>query len=143
MPADSVGFVPSRLRANIAGLEARPGVYEFAVSKNTGRRCKVYVGESGSILKRHQRYARTGDHLVLLLDAAIRDGCTVWMRCKYTGSKESAVAWEAYFLRKYDYAWNMRHNACKRNVSIVKRWNAWLCMFSMHVVDNPVKPELL
>lgn len=127
----------SRTHEDIMNLNARPGVYEFAISKGSGRRYKVYIGESGSIRQRHQTYTRTGDHLVLLFDAALRNNCTIWRRCKYVKTKQKAVAWEAYFLGKYDYCWNAKQNRRKRNVNIVTSYFC-LCMSSMSIVEKPM-----
>ena len=141
MLPDKTGFVLAHLNTktheDIKGLNARPGVYEFAISKGSGRRYKVYIGESGSIRKRHQTYAKTGDHLVLYFDAALKNGCTIWRRCKYIKTKQKAVAWEAYFLGKYDYAWNAQQNQRKRSVSIVKSYFC-LCMSSVNIVEKPM-----
>ena len=122
---------------DIMSLNARPGVYEFAISKGSKRRYKVYIGESGSIRKRHQTYAKTGDHLVLLFDVALKDGCTIWRRCRYVKTKQKAVTWEAYFLGKYDYAWNAQQNQRKRSVSIVASYFC-LCMSSVNIVEEPM-----
>lgn len=134
-----LGFTAAYLRpqmhADIMALEAKPGVYEFAISKKGGRRYKVYIGESGSIRKRHQTYAKNGDHLLQLLDAAVRDGCTIWRRCKYVRTKEKAVSWEAWFLARYDYAWNARQNQRKRKINIVSQ-HFCLCMSSLKIVDE-------
>jgi GIY-YIG domain-containing protein len=143
----ALGFTAAYLRpqthAGIRALEAKPGVYEFAISKKNGRRYKVYVGESGSIRKRHQAYAKTGDHLLQLFDAALRDGCTIWRRCKYVKTKKKAVSWEAWFLARYDYAWNAQQNQRKRNVGIVSR-HFCLCMSSLQIVEDvPVRRDLL
>ena len=138
---DAKGFEFSRKRpqthVDIGNLQRRPGVYEFAISKGGNRRYKTYVGESGSMQKRHQTYARTGDHLLPLFDAALKNGCIIWRRCKYIKTKEKAVAREAKLLRKYDYCWNARQNTRKRNISIVSR-SLCLCFASMHVIEEPV-----
>ena len=126
-----------RTHENIMSLNAKPGVYEFAISKGSGQGYKVYIGESGSIRKRHQTYAKTGDHLVLLFDAALKDGCTIWRRCRYVKTKKKAVAWEAYFLGKYDYAWNAQQNQRKRKVGIVTNYFC-LCMSSMSIAEEPM-----
>ena len=131
--------VNPRTHEDIMSLNAKPGVYEFAISKGSGRRYKIYIGESGSIRKRHQTYAKTGDHLILLFDASLKDGCTIWRRCRYVKTKHKAVAWEAYFLEKYDYAWNARQNQKKRNVSIVTSYLCF-CMSSMSIVEEPSAP---
>jgi len=103
-------------------LEPRPGVYEFAVSRmSSTRRFKVYIGESGSISKRHQAYTRPDSHLAQLFSIAVANRCTVWRRCKYVKTKKRAVAWEAHFLARYDYAWNAKQNMSKRAVSVVQR----------------------
>ena len=125
---------------DIMSLNAKPGVYEFAISKGSGRRYKIYIGESGSIRKRHQTYAKTGDHLVLFFDAALKDGCTIWRRCRYVKTKQKAVAWEAYFLGKFDYAWNTQQNRRKRKVNIVTSYFC-LCMSSMNIVEEPPAPR--
>lgn len=126
-----------RTHEDIMSLNAKPGVYEFAISKGSGRRYKVYIGESGSIRKRHQTYAKAGDHLVLLFDAALKDGCTIWRRCMYVKTKQKAVAWEAYFLGKYDYAWNAQQNQKKRRVNIVTSYFC-LCIPSINIVEEPL-----
>ena len=132
----SFAHLNSKIHEDIMSLNARPGVYEFAISKGSAGRYKVYIGESGSIRKRHQTYAKTGGHLVLLLDAALKDGCTVWRRCRYVKTKQKAVAWEAYFLGKYDYAWNAQQNQCKRKISIVTSYFC-LCMSCVSIVEEP------
>ena len=121
-------------RQHVGFFEARPGVYEFAMSKGNSRRYKVYVGQSGSMRKRHQYYAMTGSHLVQLFDAALRDGCTIWRRCKYVKSKERAVAWEAYLLNRHDYAWNAQQNQRKRNIKIVRRYTC-MCVPFMSTIE--------
>ena len=131
---DKAGFASAR--QNICFLEAKPGVYEFAISKGYSRRYKVYIGESGSIRKRHQTYAKTGDHLVLLFDAALKEGCTIWCRWRYVKTKQKAVAWEAYFLNKYDYAWNAQQNRCRRKVSIVSSCSCWCTSFTRIVEEH-------
>jgi GIY-YIG domain-containing protein len=136
-----------RNQAGVAALGLGPGVYEFAISKGAGwrpwaispYRYKVYIGESASLRRRHQTYARTGDHLLLLFDAALRDGCTIWRRCKHVETKEKAVSWEAWFLRLYDYPWNAQLNGRKRTVNIVSR-NSCLCMSSLHIVEEVYVP---
>lgn len=136
---NSAGFAFAHLNhkshEDIMSLSAKPGVYEFAISKGSGRRYKIYIGESGSIRKRHQTYVKTGDHLVLLLDATLKDGCTIWRRCRYVKTKQKAVAWEAYFLEKYSYAWNARKNKRKRNIKIVTSYFCF-CIPSMNIVEN-------
>jgi GIY-YIG domain-containing protein len=138
------GFALSRIRlethADIGDLAPGPGVYEFAISKGGGRRYKVYIGESGSLRKRHQAYARTGDHLVRLFDIAVKDGCTIWRRCKSVKTKEKAVSWEAWFLARYDYPWNAQQNGRKRAVAIVSR-RFCLCMSSLHIVEEVPPPR--
>lgn len=122
-------------RQHVSFLEARPGVYELAISKGSNRKYKVYIGESGSIRKRHQAYAVTGSNLLAPFDAALRDGCTVWQRCRYVKTKGDAVAWESYFLKRYDYAWNAQQNQRKRFVSIVSR-HFCMCMPSTSIVEE-------
>jgi hypothetical protein len=129
-----MGFASAR--QNVCYLDARPGVYELAISKGQGRRYKVYIGESGSVRKRYQAYAKSGDHLILLFDAALRQGCTVWMRCKYVKTKARAVAWEAYFLGKYDYAWNAQQNTRRRCISIVRGCSC-MCTHFTGIVEEP------
>jgi hypothetical protein len=124
------------VQEGVKDLRPVPGVYEFAISKSGGRRYKVYVGESGSMRKRHQTYAKTGDHLILLLDKALRDGCTVWRRCRYVKSKKKAVKKEAKLLRKFDYSWNAQQNGRKRDVGIVSSYFC-MCMSSMRITENP------
>lgn len=138
------GFAFSRLNPrsheDIMSLNARPGVYEFAISKGSGQRYKVYIGESGSIRKRHQTYAKTGNHLVMIFDAALKNNCTIWRRCKYVKTKQKAVAWEAYFLGIYNYAWNAQQNQRKRKVNIVTSYFC-LCMSSVSIVEEPLVPR--
>ena len=133
------GFALARQRVSF--LETRPGVYEFAISRGNSRRYKVYVGHSGSMRKRRQSYAMTGSHLVQLFDAVLRDGCTIWMRCKYVKSKEKAVAWEAYFLNRYDYAWNAQQNMGKRSITIVRQY-VCMCMPFMGIMGTTVEGTL-
>ena len=141
---DKIGFafvhLNPKIHENIMSLGARPGVYEFAISKGPGRRYKVYIGESGSIRKRHQTYAKTGDHLVMLFDAALKDGCTIWRRCRYVKTKQKAVAWEAYFLGKFDYAWNVQQNQKRRKISIMTSYFC-LCIPSINIVEEPPAPR--
>jgi hypothetical protein len=131
-----------RIHENTMSLNAVPGVYEFAISKGSRRRYKVYIGESGSIRKRHQTYAKTGDHLALLFDAALKSGYTIWRRCRYVKTKQKAVAWEAYFLGIYNYAWNAQQNKRKRNVSIITSYFC-LCMSSMSIIEEPSAPSVV
>ncbi len=137
---NSLGFelACQRLQTHvdIRELLPKPGVYEFAISKGTERRYKTYVGESGSIRKRHMTYAKNGDHLLSLFDTALRSGCVIWRRCRYVETKQKAVKWEAKFLKKYDYAWNAQQNQRKRAISLVSR-SFCLCMSSLQVVEGP------
>lgn len=121
---------------DIRELLPKPGVYEFAISKKNERRYKMYVGESGSIRKRHMTYAKNGDHLLALFDTALKNGCVIWRRCRYVETKQKAVQWEAKFLKKYDYAWNAQQNQRKRAISLVSR-SFCLCMSSLQVVEEP------
>ena len=124
-----------KTHVDIRNLKPLPGVYEFAISKGGGQRYKVYIGESGSIRKRHQTYANTGDHLVLLFDKALKDGCTIWRRCRYVKTKKKAVKKEAKWLKKFDFSWNAQQNGRKRDVSIVSSYFC-LCMSSLHITEN-------
>ena len=130
-------------RQHVSFLEARPGVYEFAISKSNGKRYKVYIGESGSIRKRHQAYAVTGSHLLAPFDAALRDGCTVWRRCRHVKTKGDAVGWESYFLKRYDYAWNAQQNQRKRFVSVASRYFC-MCILSTSIAEGcPVPAHIV
>ena len=127
-------------RISIKYLDLKPGVYEFAITKEQPffgqkKRYKVYVGHSGSIRTRHQKYFKTGDHLLQYFDAALKDGCTIWRRCKYVKTKEKAIYWENKILQKYDYAWNAHHNNRKRKINILLR-PLCFCMSSLHVVES-------
>lgn len=131
-------------RIGTKNLELKPGVYEFSITKSRppfffgteqNKRYKMYVGHSGSIRTRHQKYSKTGDHLLQYFDAALKDGCTIWRRCKYVETKEKAIYWEKKFLQKYDYAWNAHHNNRKRKVNIILR-SFCCCMSSLHIVEN-------
>ena len=134
----------------VKGLRLVPGVYEFAISKSSGpfhtlgqkQKYKVYVGESGSMRKRHQTYAKTGDHLILQLDKALRDECTVWRRCRYVKSKKKAVKKEAKLLKKYDFSWNAQQNGRKRDVGIVSS-HFCMCMSSMSIREHAQSEMLL
>ena len=128
-----MGFVACQ-KFSINHLEFRPGVYEFAISKGNDVRYKMYIGESGSLRLRHQHYAKDGDHLFVLLDNAVRSGCTVWRRCKYVRTKKKAVKKEAKWLRKYDYPWNAKQNVKKRNVNLVSK-SFCMCMSSVQIVE--------
>ena len=143
---NSIGFTLACQRlqthADIRALEPRPGVYEFAISKKNDRRYKTYIGESSSIRRRHQKYAQTGDHLLAIFDAALKNGCVIWRRCRYVKTKGEAVSKEAKFLQKYDYAWNAQQNGRKRAVNIVSQ-RFCLCMSSMLIIEDPVLPKPL
>ena len=83
---------------------------------------------------RHQHYAKDGDHLFVLLDNAVRSGCTVWRRCRYVRTKKKAVKKEAKWLRKYDYPWNAKQNMKKRNVNLVSK-SFCMCMSFVQIVE--------
>lgn len=121
-------------------LMDQPGVYELALVKGKDlKRYKIYVGQSCSLRRRfHQEYrGSSGSHLRPFFDEALLNDCQIWRRCRYTANVEEARTLEAWLLKQYDYAWNIRQAGCKaRHVDIVTQ--QCCCSKSTHLLAKPI-----
>ena len=88
-----------------------PATYELGVGgPRYGGIEPVYVGETGNLRKRLSNYGEQGSHLWGEIDDVLDRGYTLYFRFQRRRSKRAAVRSEGYFLRKYDYLWNIRDN---------------------------------
>ena len=78
-----------------------------------GDKYRCHKGESCSLQLRITEYARNGSHKAELIDQAIEEGFSLYVR--YCTSRNPRIL-ENKYLALYDYAWNERNNGQIRNV---------------------------
>lgn len=122
---NQVGFISSSIRKALPLLSRHCGIYEWGVKRPLLGVTKirvVYVGSTGALRGRIQRYCRDGSHKEDLINAALLKGYELWVRVKPTrcNSKLIAEIMEIKLLAKYNYAWNKRDNG--NSIRHILRW---------------------
>lgn len=88
-----------------------PATYELGVGGHRhGNIESVYVGETGNLRKRLSNYGEKGSHRWREIDDVLDRGYALYYRYQRRRSKQTAKSSEGYYLRKYDYNWNVQSN---------------------------------
>lgn len=112
---NQVGFISPRIRKVLPLLSRHCGIYEWGVKRPLLGETKikvVYVGSTGALRGRIQKYCRDGSHKEDLINAALLKGYELWVRVKPTRANSKLIAeiMEIQLLATYNYAWNKRNN---------------------------------
>ncbi len=88
-----------------------PATYELGVGgPRRGNIGAIYVGETGNLKKRLSNYGDRGSHLWREINDVLDQGHALYYRYQKRRSKRAAKRSESYYLRTYDYDWNIADN---------------------------------
>lgn len=88
------------------------GIYEIRIRRPNRQVIPVYIGstcrERDTVDARIKEHCRPRSEKNDLINEVMENGDSLWVRVKEFPDKEEAMDEETEYLRRYDYAWNIR-----------------------------------